>query len=49
MLGFRFGAFSRDLADCLSPAAVQWVNRLLADAPGALPTERRPFITRQEA
>ena len=43
MLGFRHGAFSRDLADCLSPPAVQWVNHTLAHAPGVLPTERSPL------
>jgi hypothetical protein len=48
MLGFRHGAYSHSLADCLSPTAVQWVNRTLSHSPGELPTERHPFIVRQE-
>lgn len=44
MLGYRFGKYSRSLADCLNPNAVRWVNRVLAENPEWLPTERRPFI-----
>lgn len=48
MLGYRFGKYSRSLADCLSPAAVRWVNEVLATNPELLPTERRPFIESHE-
>ncbi len=44
MLGYRHGRYTRDLADCLAPEAVRWVNRVVADDPSTLPTERRPLV-----
>lgn len=44
LLGFRYGKWSRDASDCLSPSAVRWANRLVERDPGAFPTERSPLV-----
>ncbi len=46
MLGYRFGRYSRELRDCLSPPAVRWVNRVLAETPELIPTEQRALVER---
>ncbi len=48
LLGYRYGRFSRNANDCLSPYGVRYANTVLERDPGEFPTERSPLVAQND-